>query len=778
MDISFVILTWNSQKDIEQCIASIHAYCRADQLTYKIFIVDNGSSSDMLDLLKEIEKQEEIECIYLDKNYGTTYPRNLALKKVESDYVCVLDSDTELKNGSLKQLISEFESRKDIGLIAPRLILENGDIQNSVKKLPTLMEKLLKLKKILRLGSYHQNDFYEDFPFEQIKEVDSAISACWFFPKSTLDKVGLLDENIFYAPEDVDFSLRVWKAGLKIIYYPYFEILHKTQQISHRSPFSKISISHFMGLLYFYRKHGYWFSRKKIYKKMGKNKLQMADKFLWLMLTAGIMLQVVSLFAGTYYVSNSGFDGNPGTQSLPWATLQYAANQVGAGDTVKVANGTYHGFSLTSAGKPGLPIVFIALGDDVRINGSAGRDNITIDHAHYALIDGFYITGALRAGIAVLGSPDNECLNVIIRNNRCVDNGKWGIFTGYAKNIIIENNETAGSGIEHGIYVSNSSDYPVILNNIAHHNSGSGIQINADPALPGDGIISFAVVENNICYENGTRGGAALNFASIRNCVIKNNLLYNNHAGGMAFWDDGYGQNMGCKDNKICNNTVVMPSDGRWALNMINNSTGNVILNNILLHRGSRGGLEIDASSMDGLISDFNIQTLISFSENWISLEQWQSLSGMDQHSFSALETTLFVGANNYHLKENAPALDKGTNLPYVLSDMDGDARPSGAATDIGADELIIATLHLHGFEKKMRRLPSTDIYPHSSNRVTESYQHNPTAVNPKIYGQHRRTIASLQKETGRRGLHGILINDTLGLLASISAACSMNRAK
>ena len=85
MDISFVILTWNSQKDIEQCINSIHERCLADQLGYKIYIVDNGSSEEMLRILEKIEKQKQIECIYLDKNYGTTYPRNLALKKVDTE---------------------------------------------------------------------------------------------------------------------------------------------------------------------------------------------------------------------------------------------------------------------------------------------------------------------------------------------------------------------------------------------------------------------------------------------------------------------------------------------------------------------------------------------------------------------------------------------------------------------------------------------------------------------------------------------------------------------
>ena len=277
-----------------------------------------------------------------------------------------------------------------------------------------------------------------------------------------------------------------------------------------------------------------------------------------------ILLFLVSpLLCETFFVSNQGLNTNPGTQNQPWQTLQYAAEQVQAGDSVLVENGTYSGFSVSVSGDSLNPIVFKALGNNVVVDHAAQQDNIELFLAHYVVIDGFTVTNAQRAGISVLGYSDNECTGVVIKNNRCTKNGKWGIFTGYAKNIIIENNETSWSGIEHGIYVSNSSDNPIIRNNTAHDNNGSGIQINADPALEGDGIISHAVVENNICYENGAGGGAALNFASIRNSIVKNNIIYENHAGGMAFWDDGFGNGMGCKHNKIYNNTVVMPDDGR-----------------------------------------------------------------------------------------------------------------------------------------------------------------------------------------------------------------------
>jgi len=269
LDISFVLLTWNSEKDIVACLESVTNTCFNEKLNYEILILDNGSSDSTRRLLKNsMNENENIKCDYLESNSGTTLSRNILLKKVNAEYVFILDADTEIKNGSLLEAIQFLKNNPDIGLIAPKLWLNDHAIQHSVKKFPTLNEKLYKIRKILSLGKYNTSDFYDDFPFSKIQEVDTAISAAWIFPKTILDKVGFLDEKIFYAPEDIDYSLRIWKAGFKIVFYPYFELLHKTQQITHSRPFSKISFSHFKGLFYYFYKHGYWFSRKKIYRKL------------------------------------------------------------------------------------------------------------------------------------------------------------------------------------------------------------------------------------------------------------------------------------------------------------------------------------------------------------------------------------------------------------------------------------------------------------------------------------------------------------------------------
>ena len=345
-----------------------------------------------------------------------------------------------------------------------------------------------------------------------------------------------------------------------------------------------------------------------------------------------LMLFFTPCFAATYYVSVSGNDSNPGSQTLPFRTIQKASDVAVAGDTVIVRAGIYAGARFSRSGTAAAPIRFVGeAGAVVQTKGSlnTNNDNLWVRNASYIHLEGFEVHSAGRAGIAVQGEPTAHVIGVVLRNNHCHNNSRWGIFTGYAEEIRIENNETSYSAIEHGIYVSNSADNPVITGNKAHHNNASGIQINADPFLSGDGIISNALIDSNIIYENGVAGGAAINLASVIHSVIQNNLLYKNHASGIAGWDDGEGSNQfGTHHNKFYNNTIVQASDGRFVMTLLNGSTNNEIKNNILLHLGTRGSINVDAESEPGLISDRNaVVNVFSYNDggSFVSLATWQS---------------------------------------------------------------------------------------------------------------------------------------------------------
>ena len=217
--------------------------------------------------------------------------------------------------------------------------------------------------------------------------------------------------------------------------------------------------------------------------------------------------------------------------------------------------------------------------------------------------------------------------------------------------------------------------------------------MNGDISMGGDGIISNAVVEGNILNDNGYGGGSAINMDGVQDSKIFNNLIYNNHATGIAMYRIDGGD--ASKNNKVYNNTVIQPSDGRWNIIAVDGSTGNTLYNNILInHHSFRGSIAVDAASTPGFTSDYNIlvnRVSDDDGNSNMSLSQWQSL-GYDPHSvIAAPENQIFVDYlnDNYHLLQNAQAVDAGTNLvlPIVFKDLDNVSRPQGAGFDIGAYE-------------------------------------------------------------------------------------------
>jgi len=261
MDISFVILTWNSEKYIEKCLSSIAVSFGRGSLTYEILIVDNGSKDDTITIIKNYKKKLpfELKLIILKRNMGTTYPRNLAITMARGLYLCVMDSDVELYPEVIEKLKSNLEKDPSIGLTVPKLLYPSGKLQKSIDEFPTVFRKAYRYFFLKQLEEKENRDYKSSPP----QYVDYAISAVWFLKKDVMDRIGLLDEKIFYSPEDVDFCLRLWKSGLKILYDPTISAIHHTQEISKGFKLNSAFISHIKGLAYYFFKHRYFFRKPR-----------------------------------------------------------------------------------------------------------------------------------------------------------------------------------------------------------------------------------------------------------------------------------------------------------------------------------------------------------------------------------------------------------------------------------------------------------------------------------------------------------------------------------
>jgi parallel beta-helix repeat protein len=417
--------------------------------------------------------------------------------------------------------------------------------------------------------------------------------------------------------------------------------------------------------------------------------------------------------ATTYYVATGGNDSASGSSFAPWATLQHAVETIAPGDTILVRSGSYAGCRIRNSGTVSLPKTLARdIGATPVINTPGPQNShtslIEIENGSGTevtdwIVDGFEVANSPHHGIDIRITNRITIRNCYAHHSAQASSGD-GIFLAFSSHPLLENNEVAFN-TEHGIYDSNSADYPTIRGNRSHNNSGGGIQLNADYSSKcpcgttvRDGIISFALVENNVIYENGTNGGSGINADGVDDSVFRNNLLYNNHAFGISlFSTDG---SHGSSRNKVYNNTIVQALDGRWCLNIPKSKgnggspTGNVAKNNIFYtERADKGSIDVYSTASGVLQSDYNV-VVNRFSTNGgtsvtSTLAQWQAL-GLDTHSFVSTAASLFVDAanNNYQLRTGSPAVDAGTNLsPDVVADITGLARPQHAGYDIGCYE-------------------------------------------------------------------------------------------
>ena len=408
-----------------------------------------------------------------------------------------------------------------------------------------------------------------------------------------------------------------------------------------------------------------------------------------------------ALQGANFYVAPTGLDTNPGTYASPWATLQKAVDIIKPGDVIMVLPGTYAGFRIENSGTVAAAKKIRALTPlTVVVNRPGPRNrhssNIEVENFSAAvsswIIEGFDSTGSPRYGFDLRNTS-----GVTVRNGRARNSVLTGIFTAFSEHVLIEYNESNNNG-EHGIYHSNSGDYPVIRVNRSHHNRAAGIHMNGDLSMGGDGMISFALVERNTIWENGAGGGSGINCDGVEDSVFRNNLLYSNHASGISLYTgDGA---RGSSRNLVYNNTIVMPADGRWAVNIPPSAkgdpVGNRVFNNILYTPHTfRGSVSVAGPAVSGFVSDYNVvvnQFSVDAGKNKVSWAQWKAY-GYDTHSLMATPAQLFVdpAVGNYRLKPGSPAINKGAFLDHdVPQDTQGVPRPQLGAFDIGCFESMV----------------------------------------------------------------------------------------
>lgn len=429
-----------------------------------------------------------------------------------------------------------------------------------------------------------------------------------------------------------------------------------------------------------------------------------------------------------FAVSPRGRDDNDCSEANPCREIRRAITLATApGDVLLVADGEYAGFTVNGLrGEPARPITIFATGTAAVIRAQpeckkkACRDTIIVRNSRHVVLDGLTSHHAPRAAVAIFYGD-----HVVVRNGHFSDNGRWGIFTTFADDVVLEHNEIHGSRREHGIYLSNSGDRPTVRFNVLYDNDGCGIHVNGDYrekpesdrsgrslyAGSADGLVSGAVIEGNLIYRNGSgalanrkrRGGAGINLDGVWDSVVQDNVLFENAALGIAAFGDADGVEDNTKEDgdgrfgprglNILHNTIVMPEGSRHALQLRLSRGVNTVSNNILHHTDRRrAGLDLVTQADAVLVtSNGNVLDRVAVLDRVQPLAKWIQQSGQDKQSLSIPLARLFVDPahGDYSLLPTSPAARLAPVNTTVLQQRDflGQAPRNGRRQSVGACE-------------------------------------------------------------------------------------------
>jgi len=254
VDVSLVVITWKMRDLIRALLTSIREHTRG--IKFEIIVVDNHSDDGTVELIKS--EFPDVHLILNPVNRGVAAARNQAMKIARGRYIQLLDADMLMVENSLKAMFDFMERTPNAGVCGCKLVYGNGELQLNARRFPTISAQIMRRLEFLpfaRNSKALRSHTMSDWSHDEIREVDYVIGACQMIRRETLEEVGLLDENIFYGPEDMDFCLRVYRHGWKVYYYPFTKIIHYEQRLTKRNYFSALSLRHLKGVFYLYWKY-------------------------------------------------------------------------------------------------------------------------------------------------------------------------------------------------------------------------------------------------------------------------------------------------------------------------------------------------------------------------------------------------------------------------------------------------------------------------------------------------------------------------------------------
>lgn len=266
MDLSVVIVNWNTLDMLRDCLVSVFQETR--NILFELIVVDNGSTDGSSEMVRQ--EFPNVRLIVNQENTGYSKANNQGIELAAGRHVCLLNSDTRIIDNALGGMVCFLDMYPAVGAVTCQLVNPDGSPQFGSALGETNLLYMLSVETGLH-KRYPESriwgkPFLSYMDHSRTHELEVCPSAAIVIRREVFEKTGLLDENIFFGTIDWDYSLRMRKSGWKLYFFPDAKIMHYGGRS--KKPIKKMLLGKdHRSRFYYFRKH-YGILQMNIYRML------------------------------------------------------------------------------------------------------------------------------------------------------------------------------------------------------------------------------------------------------------------------------------------------------------------------------------------------------------------------------------------------------------------------------------------------------------------------------------------------------------------------------
>ena len=221
--LSIVIVNWNTRNLLRDCLKSVQD---ETMLSHEVWVVDNGSSDESQAMVRN--EFPHVHLIANTENRGFAAANNQAFPLCQGEYVLLLNSDTVVTDGALDKMVAFMHGRLEVSALGCKLLNADGSLQPSAHRFYSMWRSMFenRLAHLIWPRKHANTPLLSFWDHSSARRVDWVTGAALMVRKGVLNDIGLLDEAFFMYGEEVDWQMRMQKAGREVWFMPGARIVH------------------------------------------------------------------------------------------------------------------------------------------------------------------------------------------------------------------------------------------------------------------------------------------------------------------------------------------------------------------------------------------------------------------------------------------------------------------------------------------------------------------------------------------------------------------------